>query len=388
MKIVLLIIDGLGDRPITKLGRKTPLAAAITPNLDYLAKEGICGLVKPFIFPKETAPTSEGAHTALLGYQRHFLGRGAYEAAGVGMDLREGDVAFRVNFATVDENLKIIDRRAGRISDTEELVSVLNGMTIKGVKFFLKKAYGHRAVLLLRGPGLSTKIGYNDPHQTGIKPKIIKEAPALNEFLSKAAQILREHPLNKQRIKKNLPPANYLLIRGPGQLKEMPSFMEKYGLKACCVAGGGLYKGVAKILGMDLISVSGATGLKDTNIRNKILAVKKALVKYDFVFCHIKAADTFGHDGDCLGKKEFIEKIDKEIKILSLPKVLLAVTADHSTPCVMKDHSSDSVPLLVYNDGHDAVQEFSEQACRKGGLGEIRQTGLMKLILKLRKPGD
>ncbi len=380
-KIVLLIIDGLGDRPISQLGDKTPLEAAETPNLDYLAQQGTCGL----ILPSEKKPTSEGAHVALFGYNKHFLGRGPYEAAGIGMKLRQGDVALRVNFATINNN-KIVDRRAGRIEKTEALAKALDNITIKGVKFLIEKSFGHRAVLVLRGKNLSAKIKGNDSHKTGVKSrKIVAEnkaakftAEVLNEFIEKSHEILSKQALNKKRAL----PANYLLVRGPGKLKSVPSFKEKYGLKAACVAGGGLYKGIASILGMDVLKIKGATGMKNTDLRAKFAAVKRALKKYNFIFCHIKATDTFGHDGDFLNKRKFIAKIDKEIKCLLNEKALLVVTADHCTPCVLKDHSADPIPLLTYGNGQDVTKEFSEKACLKGGLGKIEQAKLMNVILK------
>ena len=398
MKILLVIIDGLGDRPISALGNKTPLEAAKTPNLDFFAKNGICGQVKPFLFPREKTPTSEGAHIALFGYQRYFLGRGPYEVAGIGMKMKKGDIAFRVNFATVNSNLKIIDRRAGRISDTKSLIKSLSGITIDGIKFLVKESYGHRLGLIMRGKGLSMKISDGDPKKVGVKSKKIiplnksKQAKftadVLNKFLNRTYEILKKHSLNKKRIKKGKLPANYLLIRGAGIYKESPSFKKKYNLKACCIAGGGLYKGVAKILGMDIIKVKGATGFANTNLKGKFLAAKKAFKKYNFVFCHIKATDTFGHDGDFIGKKEFIEKTDKSLKsLLKLKNTLIVVTADHSTPCELKDHSADFIPFLIYkkNIKKGQVKEFSEKACQKGKLGKIKQTNLMKKILTFTK---
>jgi 2,3-bisphosphoglycerate-independent phosphoglycerate mutase len=395
MKILLIIIDGLGDRPIRRLGNRTPLDVAKTPNLDYMAEQGISGLITPFLFPKEKNPTSEGAHVALFGYKDYFLGRGPYEAAGVGMEMKKGDVALRVNFATVDKKLKILDRRAGRIEKTQPLIDTLSGIQIKGVKFLLKKSLSHRAVLILRGKNLSQKISANDPKIEGVKPKkIVPEdkskqskftADVLNEFLEKAYQILNKHPLNKKRRKQGLLLANYLLVRGAGKFKKNPSFKKRYNLKSCCIAGGGLYKGVAKIIGMDLIDVKGATGLANTNLKAKFSAVKKQLTKYDFIFCHIKATDTFSHDGDFMGKKQFVEKVDKNIKsILNLRDVLIVVTADHSTCSELKNHCMEPIPVLMFGNGKDPINKFSEKFCAKGKLGKIKQENLMKTIFRLK----
>ncbi|MFQ6049808.1 MAG: phosphoglycerate mutase, partial [Candidatus Paceibacterales bacterium] len=285
MRIILLIIDGLGDKPIPQLGNKTPLEVARTPNLDYLAKKGICGLVEPFFFPWQKNPRSATSHLALFGYNPriYYLGRGPYEAAGIGMKMKKGDVILRANFGTVDGNLKIVDRRAGRISNTKSLVEALSGIKIRGVKFLMGNSLGHRAVLILRGKNISEKIGGGDIKKAGIKAKKIIPlekskkaeftAEVLNKFLEKAYRVLGTHPLNKKRKKQGLLPANYLLVRGAGKLKKTPNFYQKYKLKAACVAAGDVYKGVAKILGMDLIKVKGATGYINTNLRGKFLAV-------------------------------------------------------------------------------------------------------------------
>lgn len=414
MKILLIIIDGLGDKPIVELNNRTPLDAAKTPNLDFLAKNGICGLAQPLQFSWEKEPSSEGAHIGLFGYKNYFLGRGPYEAAGIGIKLKKGDIALRVNFGTVDENLKIIDRRAGRIEKTQSLIKALQGIEIESVypvksaeggavkpqfnrvKFLLKKSYGHRATLILQGQNLSADITSNDPKKIESKPlrvtaknsskKAKFTAKVLNQFLEKSHQILKNHSLNKRRKKQGLLQANYLLVRGAGMFKKTPSFKEKYGLKAACVAGGGLYKGVAKILGMDLINVKGATGFANTNLKGKFSASKNALKKYDFVFCHIKATDTFSHDGDFSGKKKFIEKIDKNLKsILSLNNALIVITADHSTCCDLKKHCAKPVPVLIFGNGKDAVDKFSEKACEKGKLGRIKASDLMAKILFYKK---
>ena len=226
-KIILVIIDGLGDEKIPRLENKTPLEAAKTPNFDFLAKEGICGLMVPFKFREQEYPTSDVAHLALLGFdpRKYYLGRGVYEAFGAGVSLKSGDVALRVNFGTVDKNLKIINRRAGRIEKTESLIKALNKIKIEGVKFYLKKAFGHRAVLRIRSKKkLSSAIEDGDPHKVGVKVKKIKPkddsesakftAKILNQYLEKAHQILENHSLNKKRKKKGLLPANFLLVRG------------------------------------------------------------------------------------------------------------------------------------------------------------------------------
>lgn len=387
-KILFLVLDGLGDLPIEELDFKTPLEAANTPNLDFLAKNGETGLMQPYKFFEEKYPTSEGAHIGMFGYKDFFLGRGPYEAAGVNFPVNLGDIALRVNFATIDQNGIILDRRAGRIDDTENLISAINNKVIEGVKFELKKSTGHRAVLVLRGPNLSSNIRSNDPEKIGVSPFLVEAedpeaeftARILNKFLLETYKILNEIEENKERKL----PANYLLVRGAGTFKRIYSFEDKYNRTAACVAGGGLYKGIGKMLGMNVINVPTTTGKADTDLWDKFEASVDALKTNDFVFMHIKATDVFSHDGDFQGKKKFIEKIDKYLKVLlELEDVLIVITADHSTPCKLKEHSNDPVPILIYGDGVDDVEHFNEKEVKKGNLGYFKSEELLNKLFKL-----
>ena len=395
MKILLIIIDGLGDEPIPALGGKTPLEAAFSPNLDFLAENGICGQVLPFLY-QTALPTSEDTHFAIFGYNiaKYYFRRGLLTVSGADMKIKKNDVALRGNFATVDEKLNIIDRRAGRIKNPEVLIKALAGIKIENVKFLLKSANEHRLGIIMRGKNLSPRISDGDPHYSKLgkkacrirpldrTPETVFTAKVLNEFLKKAHEILKKHPKNKKREKKGLPPANYILVRGASSVKKLPPFKKKYGLEACCIAGKFLYQQIGKILGMDLIKVRGANGLVTTNLRGKFAATKKALKKYDFVFLHIKATDSLAEDGNFLAKKEFIEKIDKNIKtLMALKNVLIVITCDHSTCSLLKRHCKRPCPILVYGIGKDGTREFSERACKKGKLGQIKQIKLMERIL-------
>jgi 2,3-bisphosphoglycerate-independent phosphoglycerate mutase len=395
-KVIFIVCDGLSDRPIPELGRKTPLEAASTPNLDRLVKEGISGVMNTIEIG--VRPGSDVAHLSLFGYDPnvYYTGRGPYEVAGVGMDLKEGDVAFRANMGTVDENMVVLDRRAGRIDSTEEFEKLFNGTIIDGVEFQLKKGTGHRIGLLIRGKGISDKISDGDPHKINVKIHEILPldssdeakftAGVLNKFLKQTHEVLKELASNKERKKNNLPEANYILIRGPGKLPKLPSFKEKYGLDAVCIAGAGLYKGIARILGMDVLDVEGATGKPDTNIHNKIKKVIENFDKYNFFFVHIKAADSLGEDGNYQGKMEFIEKIDKALPpLFSLKNTLIVVTADHTTACTLKAHTADDVPLVIHGAEvrDDDVEMFGERSCAKGRLGHIRGLNLMPIIIDL-----
>ncbi len=394
--VLLIICDGLGDRPCKQLGFKTPLEAAKKPNLNALAKKGACGLMYP-LGPGIRAG-SDTAHLNILGYnmKRYYQGRGPLEALGIKVQLKQGDVAFRANVATVDKEGIIVDRRAGRIDDASELAKALDGMEIKGVKFIVKPGTAHRLAIVMRGKGLSANISDSDPHKTGVRPLAVRalddskearfSASVLNEFLKKAHSVLSAHPLNKERKKKGLPEANIVLVRGAGMFKPVQSFEERFGMKACCIAGAGLYKGIARFLGMDVLEVKGATGKANTDIKAKVNAAIKALQTYDFVFLHIKGCDIFGHDGDASGKKKFIERIDSALKpLLKLKDTLIVITADHSTPCCMKDHSGDAVPVLIAGPSvrSDSVSKFEERSCINGYYRFNSGLELMNEILNL-----
>lgn len=395
MKIIFIIIDGLGDESIPVLKNKTPLEAAKTPNLDFLARNGVCGLVLPWT-KKEKLPTSEDTHLALFGFNPKISnpGRGVLEVLGIGMKVLPGDVCLRGNFATLNSEGEIIDRRAGRIEKTESFIKAINNIKIGGVNFLIGKAVSHRIGIIIRGKNLSAKISDNDPKTVGIKPLLIKglnqsrkakyTAEVLNRFLEKSNYILKNNPLNK-KLKLA---ANYILVRGAGSIKKIPNFYKRYKLRAGCIAAGTLYKGIGKYLDMNLIKVKGATGLPRTNLRGKILALKKALPVNDFIFCHIKAADSLAEDGNFHGKKIFIENIDKNLKpLLGLKNTLLVITGDHSTCSLKKRHCSEPLPILLYGDKikPDNVENFSEKSCKKGGLGKIKQLNLMKKVITMNK---
>ena len=404
-KYILLICDGLGDLPVPELGNETPLEAANTPNLDHLAKNGKTGLMS--VLGKGVRPNSDEAHLVLFGYdlKKEYPGRGPIEAAGVGIKLLEGDIAIRANLATVDENLNVLDRRAGRIEDSSDFLKNLDGLTIAGIKFILKPGTGHRVALVMRGKGLTDKISNSDVHYVtedevvehweGLPVNVIKPldnspeakftAAVLQKFLEIAHEKLEQNALNQERAKKGLPKANYLLTRGPGYFKKLPTFEEKWGVSACCIAGAGLYKGLGILTGMDLLEVQGATGLPNTNVEGKIQAAKEAIKKYEFVFVHIKPTDIFGENGDCQGKKDFIEKIDKAIDSIEETSATICLTADHSTPCQLKDHSADPVPVLIYKKGvvGDRLEKFSEKECQRGSLGMIEGKDLLPKLFSL-----
>ncbi len=399
-KAVLLIADGLADRPIEELGYRTPLEAAEKPNLNKLASLGECGLMDP-IAPGVRAG-SDTSHLAILGYDpyKYYTGRGPFEAAGIGMDVKSGDIAFRCNFSTVDDNLVIKDRRAGRITGgTDLLAAAVNGLMIDDVQAIYKESVAHRGALILRGSGLGANVTDTDPHHEGAKvlesvaldpndTASSKTANALNIFVRKSYELLKDHPVNKERIAQGLNPANIILPRGGGIGPNMLSFEQEHGLKAACVAETGLINGVARYVGMDISEVMGATGGPDSNLINMAKEIINQLTNHDFVLCNIKGADVGGHDNSPKIKIDMISKIDEMVGFLmeNLPEhTYIIFTADHSTPCAIKDHSGDPVPIVIWGDGvrTDKVNQFDERSVVSGGLHRIRGIDVMKILTQL-----
>ena len=396
-KIIFVVFDGLGDRPIKEFGYKTPLEAAHTPNLDALAAKSICGLSNAL--GRGIRPGSDVSHLAIFGYpmEKYYTGRGPIEVAGLGIKLQEGDVAFRGNFGSVDADWNILDRRAGRIRVVDEFAAAIDGLNIDGVDIIVKPGTAHRAGVVFRGKGLSANITDADPHEEGkpvmeVKPaddtpEAAFTASVINKFMRKSYEILDAMQSNKDRVAAGQFPANFLLLRGAGMYPTMPTFEEKYEMKACCIAGGGLYKGIGAFLGMDLVEVEGATALPDSNVRNKFVAAKEALKDYDFVFTHVKATDSLAEDGNFEGKKAFIEKCDIAAEeFLDLPdNVMLVMTADHSTACELKAHSAEPVPVMFCS-AHcriDGVQEFNERAFVEGGMGRMVGADIMPEVMNI-----
>ncbi len=399
MKGIIMIIDGMADRPIKELGYKTPLEAAVTPNMDKMAENGICGIMDP-IRPGIRAG-SDTSHISILGYDPYevYTGRGPFEAAGVGVDVLPGDIAFRCNFSTADESGIIIDRRAGRIREgTEEIARSINGMELdEDVEVIFKESTGHRAVLVLRGNGLSDQISDADPKHEGKPPKkvealdeteeAVKTADILNKLVQKSYDLLKDHPVNLKRIESGENPANIIIPRGAGAVPKVESFGEKYGLKPVCIAETGLIKGIAMIAGMKLIDIEGATGGIDTNLENiKNGIIETASKDYNFMLINVDGADEAGHDGQMEEKVKFIEKVDSIIgELMKIEDVYFILTADHSTPISTMDHTGDPVPIVITGPEVrvDNVKKFNERTAAKGGLCRIRGNNVMDILMDL-----
>jgi 2,3-bisphosphoglycerate-independent phosphoglycerate mutase len=343
-------------------------------------------------------PGSDTAHLALLGHDPYevYSGRGPFEAFGIGIEVLPGDVVLRGNFATVDQDMNIFDRRAGRIKDgTEEIAESLTRIEIEGVEILFKEGTEHRAALVIRGEGLSPEVSPTDPHRTGCCPEkskalskgAEKTAAVINEFSQKAFEILKDHPVNKERESKGELPANYILLRGAGEAPHLESLKDRYGLSSAAIVGVMLVKGVCKALGMDTPFVEGATGGVDTDMMAKGKAAVAALKDHDFVLLHVKACDIYGHDGDARAKVDTIQRLDEMLGYIkdNVKETCVAITADHSTPVSVRNHSGDPVPVAIYCPGSrsDDIETFDEISCAKGSLGRIRGKDLLPIMLDL-----
>ncbi len=405
LKTVLVVSDGLGDHPIPSLRGKTPLEAARTPTLDKLADEGTTGLVH--VIAPGIPPGSDAGHLALLGYDPKscYTGRGAFEALGAGISLQPTDIAFRGNFATVQstrgKELRILDRRAGRhVPEGDELAKLVNRLSLPSspdIEVIVKRTAEHRCVVILRGANLSQKIGDTDSHSRSdyVQKSIPLDsseaaqytASVVNELTREFHRILSASPINAERRKSDLPEANIVLLRGAGTLPEISSLKDLYGIRAACVAGGALYKGVARSVGMDILPVPGATAGYDTNAEAKAKAAAKTLSKHDFVFLHFKPTDSAAHDKNPQKKIEMTEKLDHLLSTLQSAidreNTLIAITSDHSTSSLTGKHIGDPVPLLINGPRvrNDVVTRFSERACANGGLGHIVGKDLMPILM-------
>lgn len=400
-KILVIVMDGMGDRACPDLRGLSPLQYVRTPNLDWFVEHGRAGICDP-IAPG-IRPGSDTAHLAILGYDptKVYSGRGPFEAIGAGMDIQPGDVALRCNFATVNSDMEILDRRAGRIREPEtgQLAECLDGIEIDGVECLVRASTEHRAVLLLRGDGLSPDITDCDPGEdTHLLPCEARDpdnyeaeftAQVINGFMEECHERLRSSTVNRKRSAAGLPPANILVPRGAGEYPLIEPFPEKYGLSATCVAGVGLVKGIAKVCGLDIYPLPGeCDGSIDSNLIAKIECAMEALKDYDFVLMNIKAGDIAGHDGDSKGKAEVVKRIDEALGLLRsmMPDdLVVALTCDHCTPCSLQDHSGDPVPIAFYCKGMiwDDAKEFSETGCSRGSICRIRAMDIVPICLDL-----
>jgi 2,3-bisphosphoglycerate-independent phosphoglycerate mutase len=384
-KIVFIVLDGIGGHPLTPTG-KTELERAHTPNLNKLASLSILGLSNP-IAPGIT-PGSGPGHLGLFGYNpfKSNIGRGVLAALGIGFSLKTSDIAARINFCTVNSKGIITDRRAGRIPTSlcARLAKELNKIKIKGVEIFVRPVRDHRASLIIRGKNLGGDISDSDPQKVGLKPKPLTGKDITSK---RTIKIANQFVLNAQEIMGNKKPANMILLRGFAKYQKFPSMKVIYKLNPSCIAVYPMYKGVARLLGMEVLK--GGETLDD-----EIAVLKEKFNNHDFFFLHVKKTDSAGEDGNFKQKVKVIEDFDKKLpKILNLEPDVVVITGDHSTPSILKSHSWHPVPLLIYSKycRPDAANKFGESDCLRGGLGIINATDIMTLAmanaLKLEKFG-
>ena len=360
----MLVMDGIGGLPMNQ-GGLTELETAETPNLDDLAKKSICGLHLPV--GNAITPGSGPGHLGIFGYNpiKYQVGRGVLAANGIGFDLKEGDVAARGNFATIDESGNVTDRRAGRISsekNNELCKKLCRGISLCDTEIFIDTVKEHRFLLVLRGEGLSGDLYDTDPQEIGVKSL---NAKGFSDNSDKTVSIVNDFLKQAKNVLKDEHPANMVLLRGFSKKPDWPSFPEVFGIKSAAIAAYPMYKGLAKLIGMDLLK----TG---DSVEDEFETLKKNWDSYDFFFLHVKKTDSYGEDGDFESKVKEIEKVDSLLpRITDLNPDVIIITGDHSTPSFLKYHSWHPVPTILYSKQcrPDDVKKYGERECIKGSLG-------------------
>jgi 2,3-bisphosphoglycerate-independent phosphoglycerate mutase len=379
-KLVLLVLDGVGDIATRAQGYMTPLEAASTPNLDALCKDAAQGRMLP-VAPGIT-PGSGPGHLALFGYDplEFQVGRGVIEALGLGIELHAGDVAARANFCTLDAKGIVTDRRAGRIETKlcEELCELLAQKVKKigDTQVIIKAGKGHRFVVVFRGKGLEGPLSDADPHREGLPVPSVKPLNPKSVKAKKAAKLVADFYKAALPVIAGKHPANGFLLRGIAHQPAIPTFQERYGLRPGCIAVYPMYKGLAQLVGMTKLE-------GPQSIAEQFERYLKEYANYDYFFIHFKYPDMYGEDGNFDAKKKAIEELDAALPILlrKRPEVL-AVTGDHSTPCAVKGHSWHPQPVLItaFCSGSDKLDRFTETGANKGSLGVFEAKYLIRLM--------
>jgi 2,3-bisphosphoglycerate-independent phosphoglycerate mutase len=401
MKYIIILGDGMSDEPIPALGNKTPLQVANKPNIDKIAALGRCGMLHTI--PAGYAPGSEIANMSVMGYNvpEVFEGRGSLEAASMGVDIAQGEMAMRCNLICI-ENGKIKNHSAGHISneEAEELILFLQKeLGNEQVSFYPGVSYRH----LLKIKGGNKKLKCTPPHDvpgTLFADVMIKAADVeaaetadlLNDLILRSQALLENHPVNLKRAAEGKDKANSIWPWSPGYKPAMKTLQELYGIKSGTVISAvDLIRGIGVYAGLKVVLVDGATGLYNTNYEGKAEAAVKALKKDDFVYLHIEASDEAGHEGDVDLKVKTIEYLDSRIvgpifEAVSTwdESVTIAILPDHPTPCALRTHTMDPVPFIIYKPGENAdeVQVYDEFACRQGSYGELREMEFMQQFMR------
>jgi 2,3-bisphosphoglycerate-independent phosphoglycerate mutase len=377
-KIAMIIMDGLGGLPLEP-GGKTELETARTPNLDALAAKSALGLTVP-VGPGITAESGPG-HLGIFGYDpiEYRIGRGVLEAVGVDIELGPSDVAGRGNYCSVDAAGVVTDRRAGRIpTDTSRELSKLLATKIDDVEFLVETVKEHRLAIVLRGPGLRARLTASDPQKNGLSPLPVralsqdseKAARLVNKFIERACGILAAYTPKQA--------ANMILVRGFDSYPDLPAFPQLFGLRAAAIAVNPTYRGIAKLVGMQVLPIEGG------ELADEFATLVKYWNEFDFFYLHIKNTDIAGEDGDFARKVKVIEEVDSLMpRLTSLNPDVIIVSGDHSTPAVLKGHSWHPVPTLVYGRyvRANGITEFGERACLGGSLGMLPAKNIMPIAL-------
>ena len=425
MKLIYIVIDGMGDRPVPELDNQTPLEAAETPYMDSLAKNGKTGLM--YTVGAGIAPESDVAVVSILGYDpfRHHVSRGALESVGAGLHMRNGDLALRCNLATLaPDNHSIVDRRAGRNltqEESDELVQAVNDevqLESYPASLQIKSTSTYRVALIIRSEEtkLSGNISNTDPAYKRIDSvgaadlnaeMVLKtcnplddtveakiSAELVNEFTKKATAVLDQHEVNNRRVKEGKLKANLVLSRDAGSMVPKFTYLsELYGINFVCLADMNVERGISRLAGMSLVDLPLPSKSLENDCKLRMKKLVEALPNYDAFYIHIKGPDEPGHDGNCELKSQLIAIIDKYfvgpmLEQINLEDTVVCITADHSTPCELYSHSDDPVPLLIAGNKlqADRVQRFSEKECKMGELGVLLNgTELMPKLVKYAK---
>jgi len=400
MKSIIILGDGMADYPISSLGNKTPLQAADKPNIDRLAKMGCCGMFKTV--PDDMPAGSEVANLAVLGYdvRKVYQGRGVLEAAAMGVDIAENDLAMRCNLICL-ENGKIKNHSAGHISTEESriIVNDLNtGLADEFMHFYPGLSYRHLLVLKNGNPEINLTPPHDVPgsYWEDVLPKPINDkgndtSAILTELIIKSHRFLEKHPVNIDRVKQGKDPANSVWFWSAGKRPQMKTFKDMYGKTGAVVSAVDLLHGIGVYAGFEVIYVQGATGLYNTNYEGKVHAALEALKRVDLVYLHIEAADEAGHEGDVELKVKCIEALDSRVvkpvmsALLKMSEpIAIAFLPDHPTPCSVRSHVHDPVPFVIYKPGieADSVITYDEESCKVGAYGLLKENEFILTLLK------
>ncbi|MBM3237356.1 cofactor-independent phosphoglycerate mutase [Candidatus Poribacteria bacterium] len=408
MKYIVIIGDGMADYKLPELNNKTPLEVAYTPNLDFMVKQGVIGTA--IIIPEDLSPGSDVGILSVLGYDPvlYPMGRGALEAAGLGIKLKKADVAYRCNLVTLEGDI-LKDYCAGHISseEAEELIIALNNeLSTDSIVFYPGVSYRH----LMVHTGGSETLQCTRPHDIigekyaqylpeearGQEGKGAREQEVIRKLMERSKDVLSAHPVNQKRISLGKLPANSIWLWGQGKPPSMPKYAEKYGVKGAVISAVDLLRGIGYYAGLDIIKVPGATGYLDTNYKGKALYALGALKDHDFVLIHVEAPDETSHAGDIDGKIEAIEALDSKVigtilcEIENFREYRMLTLPDHLTPIPLRKHIHGQVPFVAYGTEiyPNGFTEYSEAVAAKSSLHFDKGFRLMEWFIKRQDTTD